>query len=72
METNWKMPKEGTVTIQYIPGEKTSSRLEGHRNLLPVVGFVVSLTMSGIFLIIVAWQANHATPELTKKGRRRR
>ncbi len=47
--TEWTTPKDGTLEIRYIPGEKGTSRLAENQNLVPVVGFGVSLLLTAVF-----------------------
>jgi hypothetical protein len=74
LPSGWKLPKGEKITIQYLPGDRGSSRLKGHRNLVPIIGFLVCLSVTLFFLLRVARQANEpvAPPRKGKRSRRTR
>jgi hypothetical protein len=64
----WKLPPDGTVPIQYIPGSSDSSRISGHTNAFWMVVFFASLGIMTLFIVKLAREAN----EPPRRGRPRR
>jgi hypothetical protein len=69
--SDWTTPKDGSVKVQYIPGEKGASRLFGNHNLIPVAGLAAGLILTAFFAVRWA-RAHDPAPQKTKKGRRPR
>ncbi len=69
--TDWPVPREGTVAIQYIPGDKYSSRLVGHRQTVWLVIFFLSLAATAFFVYRLAKEANEPIGKRRKPSRSR-
>jgi hypothetical protein len=55
---DWPRPSGNTVPVQYISGSKHSSRLVGHRRIGSVVICLGALLASGVFVALLAKEAN--------------
>jgi hypothetical protein len=54
--------KEGTITVQYIPGDTDYSRIYGHREMGAVYFFFGCLALMLIFIGLIVREANAPIP----------
>lgn len=55
---DWEPPSNGRVTVQYVPGAKNRSRIEGQRNTGALVVFFGSLAAVALLILKLAREAN--------------
>lgn len=70
LPTDWPVPDEGNIAVQYIPGDPGSSRLAGHWSRMWVVIFLLSIAALAFFIYRLAREANE--PIRPKRGAGRR
>ena len=68
VDTDWPLPSNESVPVQYTPGAGGRSRLSGHVNWAWIAIFVVSLGVMGVFGYRL-WRVAH---EATRPARSRR
>ncbi len=55
---DWPLPRTGTVTVEYTPGELGRARLKGHTYWGQVMFFGVSLAVVAVFAFMLWREAN--------------
>lgn len=60
---DWEPPESGRVTIQYVPGAKNRSRLDGQRNTVALTIFFGTLLAGALLIWKLACEANAPIPK---------
>ncbi len=70
VSTDWTLPSNGSVPVQYIPSVEHASRLQGHSNMLAVYLFLACIVGAVYAIYKVSLYVNDDGSSSKKKRRR--